>query len=466
MGPTVRRWIPVDFPAWKYENTERLWAALAKSIYLQGQDGMSWPSKLLFRMRLERRRQGLVTFLAAGLGPPLLATFLLAVAVGTGLIGGATDSHSGFGALIILISSAAGAVGHYWGIVGQPFKRAIDSHSKQYKYTEQMGFTSEASNDIDALCEVLLRREDATLIVFVDDLDRCGSSNIVEVVEAVNQIFNSVHNRRCVFILGMDVEIVASSVDVAYDALVKNLRDRQNELGSSFGRSFLAKIVQMTVTLPAPSDSALRAYLAGITGYVLEDRENPQGVSEDAVEQLEEAIEGRGPRNPVDVFAVAQNLLQEAPTGIPPRILDEAIRRAQSRRFTTESPDVARAELEVLGHLEPNPRQVKRFDNAFRLQLHVASNTPGSGHHDFTLDQLVVLGKWVALRLRWPYIAAILDKDSSSLGRLEHAINTGSDSDGVPQEWLENADLQRLLKEPREARRLSAVPLNTFLRVT
>ncbi|MCH7841030.1 MAG: TolC family protein, partial [Planctomycetes bacterium] len=61
-----------------------------------------------------------------------------------------------------------------------------------------------------------------------------------------------------------------------------------------------------------------------------------------------------------------------------------------------------------IGFLERNPRQVKRFDNAFRLQLHVASNARGTGL-SFDVDQLIAVGKWVAIKIRWPELALALN---------------------------------------------------------
>jgi hypothetical protein len=49
-----RRWYTVEFPAWRFEKSERLWAALAKTIYEvpQTQMGSIW-SRGWFRFRLE-----------------------------------------------------------------------------------------------------------------------------------------------------------------------------------------------------------------------------------------------------------------------------------------------------------------------------------------------------------------------------------------------------------------------------
>lgn len=471
-GDTARRWHVVDFPAWKYESSERLWAALAKAIYEQPQRQMSRLGRIGFKMRLERSRQTASMFTAKGLGPLLVAAAALAVAM-LGDLGRTAAGHAipVLGATALVLASTAATLGRYWGIVGDPFKRAIEQHARRYRYQQQLGFTAEVNEDIQSLTDALLRDEDRALAVFVDDLDRCDSKHIVEMVETINQIFNSAQDRRCLFILGMDSSVVAASIDVAYADTVRTLKERGNPLGDDFGGSFLAKIVQMTLSVAPPDDTAVRHYLASVTG-----NQAPEGqdaaIAEEQVRELEAAIEQHAPHNPVDAFAIGQNLIDPDADDQRRRSLDEAVRRAQARRFNADSHDVAKAEFEVLSCLERNPRQIKRFDNAFRLQLHVACSTPGTGL-DFSLDELIALGKWVALRLRWPHLAKALDADPRLLEQLERHANATDPADGnggEPEPGLKSAladpRVFAVLCEPNAARRMAALPLNSFLRVT
>ncbi|SHL08492.1 caspase, EACC1-associated type [Actinacidiphila paucisporea] len=466
----ARRWYVVDFPAWKYENSEKLWAALAKAVYEQPQAQMSRTGRTRFKMRLERVRHDPLDFAVKGIGPLLAALAALLVALLTAAAGPTSGRGVPFvGGAAIVLASITATVARYWGIVGDPFKRAIDRHVSKYRYEKQLGFTSEVDEDIQALSDALLHRGDRALAVFVDDLDRCDSKHVVEVVEAVNQIFNSGQNRQCAFLLGMDSAVVAASIDVAYEDTIRMLRTRRSPLADDFGATFLTKIVQMTVSVAVPGPAALRRYLTAVTG----DRRPLQALrapSEQEVTRYEREIEELLPRNPVDVFAAGQTLIGADASESSQLALNEAVRRAQARRFNADSNDVAKAELEVLGCLEANPRQVKRFDNAYRLQLHVAGSTPGAVL-DFNIDQLVALGKWVALRLRWPHLARAVDDDPGLLARLEAYAGDpdARDAQAVAAELAPLvADVRalRVFAEPNAARRMTALPLESFLRVT
>ena len=147
----------------------------------------------------------------------------------------------------------------------------------------------------------------------------------------------------------------------------------------------------------------------------------------------------------------------------------------RSEVFTTDAEHVRQAEREVLLLLDRNPRQVKRFDNAFRLQLHVANGTPGNTL-SFSPNELAALGKWVGLRLRWPRVAEELDREDD----MESAIKTlekeaaisepHPPDDSLSRYWSlvtpqDRKHLRELLVDDEPARRISSLRFNTFLRV-
>ena len=89
--------------------------------------------------------------------------------------------------------------------------------------------------------------------MFIDDLDRCRSAHLVEVVEAVNQIFNSDERERgprSVFVLGLDREAVAASSEAAYGDTVLDLRASGSPIVRDFGFHFIDKLVQLSIGGP------------------------------------------------------------------------------------------------------------------------------------------------------------------------------------------------------------------------
>src|ERR1700753_3687238 len=73
-----RTWIPIRFDAWKFERSERIWAALSRAIYEQSQEQMAWRERIAFKFGLERRRRSLLAFWG---GPALVGVLLVAALV-------------------------------------------------------------------------------------------------------------------------------------------------------------------------------------------------------------------------------------------------------------------------------------------------------------------------------------------------------------------------------------------------
>jgi hypothetical protein len=362
-----------------------------------------------------------------------------------------------------------GLVTHYAHALANPFKAAIERYARRPDYESQLGFTAEADHDIRVMTRLLAPDDSHGLAVFVDDLDRCSSAHLVEVVEAMNQIFNSTPEHRCAFILGLDRDIVATNINVAYANTVAELAHVDgNGLGASFGYEFLAKLVQLSVTIPEPTPGALQVLLAKITGNAppLEDTGTPTPAQPD-VERVREGIQASAGESLSDVGQAAA-----AVTDAPQAVVAEAVRREVAERLE-DSPEVAAAEQAAVGLLDRNPRQLKRFHNAFRLQLYVA-NEDESVPFAFTQDELVALTKWVVVRLRWPDLGHAIAHDPALLLVIEadangelHTLPTGVTQPRTERsnQWLDRQGVRALMVEAGATRRMSALELKAFLRV-
>jgi hypothetical protein len=468
--PRERKWWTVDFPAWKYERSERLWAALAKSIYEQPQKQMGLWRRVWFRIRVEWERLGWRKFLLKGIWPPIAAAaaVIAALAVGSDLDG----SKAVLGVSLSSFAAFSAGVTHYWGLASMPFKRAIEKYSSAPDYDHQLGFTAEADRDIRSLARVLApdtESDPQALAVFVDDLDRCTSTHVVEVVEAMNQIFNSDGRHGCVFVLGLDREVVATSIEVAYGPTVDRLQKAKRPVGYGFGMSFLAKLVQLVVTVPEPTEAGIERLLARITQNRIPAQDDTVDTGDIAI--AEEHIKEEQPSSLAAISA------SEPQANISAEAVEEGRRRARAESIE-DSPDVVKAEFEVLEYLGRNPRLIKRFDNAFRLQLYVA-NEDRDCRLDFSLGELVALGKWVGLRLRWPHLAEVLDDEPELISLLEAKANGEPRPNAMDEAeemrlsaayttWFENREVAGFLRDRDDGThsRIATLRPGSFLQVS
>ena len=85
--------------------------------------------------------------------------------------------------------------------------------------------------------------KDARLVIFIDDLDRCEESVIVQLLESIKLYL---HSQRCVFVLGVDPDAVLGALEVG----IGKQRSEQSNA------EYLEKLVQAQLEVPQPATTA------------------------------------------------------------------------------------------------------------------------------------------------------------------------------------------------------------------
>ncbi|WP_164913619.1 P-loop NTPase fold protein [Methanoculleus taiwanensis] len=93
---------------------------------------------------------------------------------------------------------------------------------------------------------------DGVLVIFIDDLDRCPPGVVTNILESINLFFDQ---KGCVFVLGMDINLISRAVDSRYKQLGL-------EGGHSFsGREYIKKMIQLEFNLPAISRQGVKDFI-------------------------------------------------------------------------------------------------------------------------------------------------------------------------------------------------------------
>ena len=101
------------------------------------------------------------------------------------------------------------------------------------------------------------------LVVFIDDLDRCLPEKAVEVLEAI-KLFLDVPG--CIFVLGIDRNVIARGVEIRYREQGQALDgERREELID--GRKYLQKIIQLPFQIPVIDPKQLARYVNELTNW-------------------------------------------------------------------------------------------------------------------------------------------------------------------------------------------------------
>ncbi|MEI6972896.1 MAG: P-loop NTPase fold protein, partial [bacterium] len=212
-----------------------------------------------------------------------------------------------------------------------------------------------------------------TLVVLIDDLDRCSPERIVENLEAIKLFLNV---EKTAFIIGADPRIVRHAVAVRYRDALDAARlsaapgESGNEAGDQLVKDYVEKLIQVPYHLPRLSPAEIETYMTLL--FAQRDLESAD------FHACIAACEVRRQGNRFGSFGLAD--VQEALKG---KTLPDALKAALS--FSAGA-----AQL-ITENLKGNPRQVKRFMNAFVLRRRLASVAKMQMLRDDVLLKLMLL---------------------------------------------------------------------------
>ena len=206
-----------------------------------------------------------------------------------------------------------------------------------------------------------------SLVILIDDLDRCSPERIIDNLEAIKLFLNVEHTA---FVIGADPRIVRHAISVRYKTQEIRESEGQDEAGERLVTDYLEKLIQVPYHLPRLSPAEIETYM--ILLFCLRD------LSHENSDKCLIAYRQQRTANRYSVFGYAA--VKEALKGI-----EIPAQLSQSLVFCT-----AAAPLITEG-LKGNPRQVKRFLNAFILRQQLAFSANLANIRDEVLVKLMVL---------------------------------------------------------------------------
>lgn len=204
--------------------------------------------------------------------------------------------------------------------------------------------------------KLLIQVEVDTVVVFIDDLDRCSSDKVVETFETIKLFLNT---PRCTFVIGADPKRIEEAVGEVYGANHKTRRD------------YLEKIVQLPFQIPEQGLRDIQCYVGLLVlqpylGAVL----------------WQELLEYRP-----ELYASSTTVLDAQKAWLTDRrdklgdVFEKAVQGLE--RVLSQATTIARG-------LHGNPRQVKRFLNILALREQLAAANGLEIDHAY-LTKLAVL---------------------------------------------------------------------------
>lgn len=335
-GERAKDTLCIIFNGWRFEGYEDAKSALMTTILEEIQACKTLPEKakeaaknLLTRVDVLR--------LGKGLGKLALHAGLAYATGGTSLVASAVTA------------SVAQAKATDTDTIAEEIDGIIkDPESTQKKVHQSV---RDFENDFRSVLE---QTKLARLVVVIDDLDRCGPDRVIETLEAI-RLFLAVP--KTAFILAADEDMVQHAVKLRFPAM--------EALKETVGRDYLEKMVQIPIRVPPLGPTDLESYMNMLFFQL---HMTTPGEFEAACKKLLAKAEATAKeRENTKDSSVGKEFRVTAVNAH--EFIGEPLTEDMKKDLALASQVRRVVEMSVDG----NPRQVKRYLNAFRLRLLMAA---------------------------------------------------------------------------------------------
>lgn len=115
-------------------------------------------------------------------------------------------------------------------------------------FKDQSAEIAKTMHQFDRDFETLLEKVDIShIVVFIDDLDRCPSTKVIETFETIKLFLNT---PRCTFVIGADVQRIRQAIGEVY-----GVTDDQRT------KDYLEKIIQLPFNIPIQNPQDIACYI-------------------------------------------------------------------------------------------------------------------------------------------------------------------------------------------------------------
>ncbi|WP_019502251.1 P-loop NTPase fold protein [Pseudanabaena sp. PCC 6802] len=400
-----QRWLIVEFNAWRNQHIDPPWWSLIDTVFRHTKGELSWLNRMWeYEWRLFSGRVSYLFSLAVLMWVLVLGGgWVLQYAIGK-------EDRPGRESLAQVASTAenvgkivALVVTIWSGIEATKRSLLLGSAEAAATYKQRV---NDPMNEIEQRFNKLIERlAPRRVAVFIDDLDRCQSSYVVELLEGIQTLFREA---PIVYVVAADRHWLNACYVQEYDKLEPFI----HEPGKSLGTLFLEKAFRFSTPIPGIPDEIRKQYWS----YLLQLKTEEKDLNKARQKAKEEVskISGEG-----DLQHLATRK-DESKSFVE----QQAIREEVAMRLA--APEV----MERLEHtlkpysslLDPNPRAMKLLVNAYSANWAISLLS----RIDVERHQLIL---WTILSERWPDLASFLEEHPKMVNRFRPGNSLDVDKD-------------------------------------
>jgi KAP family P-loop domain len=290
-------------------------------------------------------------------------------------------------------------------------RRFVDQRVTAQTYAQHLGLISMIRRDFEDLSDFMLRDQQAgearlvtrigeelqraiptvdRIVLYIDDLDRCQPTRVVEVLEAIHLLLAF---RLFIVVVAVDPRWVLESLKIHYPHLEQQLsparasgaRTIGNDIdvglhGKASTHDYLEKIFHIPFWVKPMGPAACRDLIAGFLGYPRTQERTKAGESElaerfDALVIEPTARQSAVTERPLPLPAAAEPSSPAAAvskaSGPSSATVERYAKEKAAAERKIELVEISEAERAFIEDLAPyignSPRRIKRYANTFRL---------------------------------------------------------------------------------------------------
>lgn len=283
---------------------------------------------------------------------------------------------------------------------GRRLRRFIQEGTARSEYQEQLGIISLIRRDFEKLSQLLAESEEEKLakdvprvdriILYIDDLDRCPSARVAEVLQAVHLLLAF---RLFVVVVGVDSRWLLHALEEQYSAFNVNASgdggpdQRQRSHWVTTPKNYLEKIFQIPFTLQPMGPQGYARLIENLVSPgkdegKVEERPSPAQTGQEGGKPDRAGVVGKGgsdektlKKSEIETPTDAGTEADTPPTPRPE--LKQPEKEGEEKLPVVTEADLSPPNLSIqpwerefmkqLDELIPSPRSAKRLVNLYRL---------------------------------------------------------------------------------------------------
>lgn len=247
------------------------------------------------------------------------------------------------------------------GVAGNVPKIGIGDYFKEVE--ETVHNVRSFRDDFQSLIE---KTKLKALVILIDDLDRCSPERVIENLEAVKLFLNV---ERTAFVVAADRRIVENAIRIRYSDLFTG-RNESSATSESLVTDYLEKLIQVPYTLPKLAPHEVRSYMS----LLFLKKHLDEAQFDNVLKQYSEFLTS----DRYSTFPL-EDTLAKVKDGESKKALIDSIRLVESCSDA------------ITDGLKGNPRQIKRFLNAYWIRQKLSQVAQLSHVKNHILVKLMVL---------------------------------------------------------------------------